>query len=411
MAILAAALGMVSRFFGKILTTTLGWASTLLFGRVPASRQVLLAGLTFGSVLWSVIVLGVLVPDVGTFLLAFVPDQDVVPESTLRLAMLIAALVIPAGLGALTLVIADAQRSPRTIVVAVLRGYPLTALLAGLLVFLAGLAVTRKARSLAKGWTDAHVPLVVKPGAYEEVARDLDAAVTAAGLEGEPRAAPAVMSTPARWLAAVAGTRRGGLVPDRMIQLDGQDLDILIYPMDILISGKPRLVRRARAAIASRLTTSHAHLTLAAEAQALEDRLTALARDEDGSGMPTFDDRAVAELAAIDAVISTLDIPYEEWEVLYRQRLQVERDLRAASMSEPVAERASAGAARVVKSVAIALGDPETVEALDRATGREWRVVAAVGSTVAAIIAGWLRSAARRRAPAGPDRTGPAHPG
>ena len=47
------------------------------------------------------------------------------------------------------------------------------------------------------------------------------------------------MSRPARWLAAVAGTEPAALVPDRMIQLHGPELDILIYPMDLLISGKP----------------------------------------------------------------------------------------------------------------------------------------------------------------------------
>ena len=36
MAILAALFAFGSRFVGKILTTALGWASTLLFGRVPA---------------------------------------------------------------------------------------------------------------------------------------------------------------------------------------------------------------------------------------------------------------------------------------------------------------------------------------------------------------------------------------
>jgi hypothetical protein len=402
-AIIAALFGAVSRFFGKILTTTLGWASTLLFGRVPADRQVFLAGLTFGSLLWVVVLVGVLVPDVGTFLLAFVPDQDVVPESTLRIGMLIAALLIPAGVGILTIVLAGGPRSPRSIATAVLRGYPLTALLAGLLAFLAGLAVARKVRSLAKGWTDSHVPLVVKPGRYDDVARDLDDAVRAEGLEVQPRPAPAIMSTPARWLAAVAGTGAGGLVPDRMILLDGQDVDILIYPMDVLISGKPDLVRRGRAAIASRLTTSHAHLTIAAEAQAIEDRLAELARGgDDVEERRTFDDRAETEFAEIDVALAEVDVPYEEWEVLYRQRLQVERDLRAASMAEApasVVAEASAGAARVIDSVGTALEDPETLAAFDKAAGREWRVAVALASTIVAIVAGWLRGIRRRDAP------------
>ena len=86
---------------------------------------------------------------------------------------------------------------------------------------------------------------------------------------------------------AGSGGGAGSLVPEKLIQLDGKDLDILIYPMDLLISGKPALVARARAAMASRLTTSAAHLTISAEAQAIEDRLAALARPADGDAGPS----------------------------------------------------------------------------------------------------------------------------
>ena len=102
MAILAALVALGSRFATKILTTALGWASTLLFGRVPASRQILLLGVTFGSVIWMVLVAGVVVPQIGTFLLFLIPPQDIVPEGVVRLAMLIGALVLPAVIGALT---------------------------------------------------------------------------------------------------------------------------------------------------------------------------------------------------------------------------------------------------------------------------------------------------------------------
>ena len=79
MAILAALLAFGSKFAGKVLTTALGWAATLLFGRVPADRQILLLGITFGSVIWITLLLGVLFPEIGTFLLLLVPAQDVRP--------------------------------------------------------------------------------------------------------------------------------------------------------------------------------------------------------------------------------------------------------------------------------------------------------------------------------------------
>src|SRR6185503_7088429 len=137
------------------------------------------------------------------------------------------------------------------------------------------------------------------------------------GLGVVPGPAPAVMSRPARWLARVGGRESQSLVPERMIQLHGSGIDILIYPMDILISGQPDLVARARAAMASRLTTSAAHLTVSAEAQAVEDRLAGLARPTAAApDVPRrFDDAAAAEFTAIDQQLSTIEIPYEEWEV------------------------------------------------------------------------------------------------
>jgi hypothetical protein len=404
MAFLAALIAFGSRFASKVLMTALGWASTLLFGRVPASRQILLLGITFGSVIWMVMVAGFIIPDLGAFLLLMVPPQSFVPQNVIRLLMLVGILVVPGVVGVATLALTEAKgRDARATLVAVGRGYPLTILLAVLLIFLAVLAIWRKITSLARRWTDAHVPMVVKPGAYEQVAQDLDRALTDAGFDLTPLPAPSVMSKPAKWLSAVAGREANGLVPDRMLQLRGKNLDILIYPMDVLISGKGDDVTRARAAIASRLTTSAAHLTVSAEAQVIEDRLTALAKGPEGQRdhAPRFDDVAAAGFAAIDEELATLRIPYEEWEVLYRQRLQVERDLRAGAMAgEAVLGTASPGVdgagqalakvGRILRHGAAALvdvaTDEATVQALDRLAGPRWRL-AAQAADVAVVAA------------------------
>ena len=218
------------------------------------------------------------------------------------------------------------------------------------------------------------------------------------------------MSKPAKWLAAVAGGSASALVPEKMIKLDGKDLDILIYPMDLLISGKPALVARARAAMASRLTTSAAHLTVSAEAQAIEDRLAALGRPADQADRPPrLDDVAAAELAAIDETLATLEIPYEEWEVLYRQRLQVDRDLRAGAMAgeavlgaatpgvvhegalgklEELGRLVRAGAGVVIEAAA----DERTGQMIDRMAGPQWRWATRAASVAAVAAREAIRS-------------------
>ena len=185
-----------------------------------------------------VLVIGFIVPDVGTFLLLLIPPQ----ESSRRRHP-----AAHADRGARRAGdrrrpdagpdIEGGARRPRAIE-AVPRGYPLTVLLAVLLVFLAVLAIWRKGFSLARRWTDAHVPMVVKPGAYDQVADDLDRALTAAGFDLDPEMPrPRCRCRPSGWPESPAGRRRPGPRSDAAAR--GPDLDILIYPMDILISGKP----------------------------------------------------------------------------------------------------------------------------------------------------------------------------
>lgn len=95
MAILASVFALAGRFLGRVLTMALGWATILLFGRIPQSKQLLLSGVTLGSLAWVVALIGVLLPDVGTFLVAAVPVPSFIREEWVRLAMLGAALVIP----------------------------------------------------------------------------------------------------------------------------------------------------------------------------------------------------------------------------------------------------------------------------------------------------------------------------
>jgi hypothetical protein len=335
-AILASIFGVIGQQAGRILTTALGWASTLLFGRVPQSKQVLLALVTLGSLAWVAMVVGVLVPSVGTFLLAAVPSPDFVAQDWIRLAMLAGAVVLPLAIGAGSLFVVDASDRPKglAIVKQVVRGYPLAFLLAFILAFLAVVGVTRKARSIYKRWTDAHIPIVVRPGGYDVMVHDLEEALDQAGLAVERRAAPKVLSVPARLVAAVAGGGVRTLVPDRLTMLASPALEVGLYPSDISISGNKAELARARAAIASRLTSTSAHLTTSKEAQAIEDRLEAIARAEprvDADGRPVLPGAVAQELNALDETLARLEVAYDEWEVLYRMRLQVERDLLAGA--------------------------------------------------------------------------------
>jgi hypothetical protein len=375
MAFLAAIFGFIGRFAGKVLTTTLGWASTLLFGRVPQQRQVVLAFITFGSVVWAALVIGVVLPDIGAFLVAAVPAPDTVDRGWIRLAMLIGALIEPTVVGIATLfVLAPADRPRgRALLGQVLRGYPLCAALAATLIILALVGIVRFVHHRAIGWTDAHVPIVVRPGGYDRVVADLERALEDAGLAVDRRPAPLPLALPGRMLGRIAGPGIRSLVPDYLIELVGRDLEVGLYPSDISIGGKKALVARARAAIATRLTATAASMTTTAEAQAIEAKLEALTAPRTAGARPGSDRpdprTAASTLKAIDKELAILTVPHDEWEILYRKRLQVERDMLAGQAPGSVLP-----------------SDTKAAAATDRATDRR-RKEGPLGKRVEGVVA------------------------
>jgi hypothetical protein len=318
-AILAPILAFIGQQIGRIVQMAFGWATVLLFGRVPQSKSLLLAGVALGAIAWVVALIGILVPSIGAFLLAFLPIPSWLDQGWVRLAMLALAVALPllVGLGGYFLI--DKADRPRGtgVVAQLLRGYPYSALLASILLLLIVVAPLWKVRSIVRRWEDAHIPIVVKPGGYDQVAADIEAAVDSAGLDLNPTKAPVLLELPSKLLAAVGGASVRRLVPDRLVALKAKDLEVTIHPSDVAMAGRKEPVARARAAIASRITFTAAYLTSSEESQKVEDILMEVA------GAPI----SVARdgLAHVDERLASLTVPHDEWEVLYRQRLQVER--------------------------------------------------------------------------------------
>lgn len=334
MALIGPLFAMVGRFAGKLLNSALGWATILLFGKVAGSKQTLLLVIALGSLLWVVTLVGIIFPDIGTLVLAFVPVPDFIDDGIVRLIMLGLALLIPLLIGVAAIFVMEKDRRPTGtgLITAVFRGYPFTLVLAVTIVILAGASLFRKVRSMIKRWEDAHVPVVVKPGGYDRVLQDLEDVLDQAELDVAPRPAPAILSVPPRLLDAVAGKALGGLVPDTLMVLGGRELEVLVYPSDVAISGTKDATARARAAIASQLTHSPAYLTTSAEAERIEDEIVAIAKD--GRATDVSVDAIRTRLHELDSKLARLAVPFDEWETVYRERLQVERDILSRRLGE-----------------------------------------------------------------------------
>jgi hypothetical protein len=322
MVIVQALLAMVFRSAGKLLNTVFGWATVMLFGRVPQDRQIYLSVVTFGSVIWLLALVGVAFPTVGTFLLSFVPLPEWVDRKWVRLAMLAAALVVPAIVGVISLRLVDPEDRPST-VRAVLRGYPYTIGLALTLILMTLFAPVLKVRDLARRWTTQHVPVMIEPKDYPSVVDDVEDALRRGGLDPKRGTPSWMLRVPTRLLSWFAGSAVSDLVADELTVLHSEKGQVLLHPSDMVISGREFDAARLRAIIAERLTFTRAHLTWTAEANEVEDSLRRIWESSQGGAGTS----ALARLATIESRMRSMALPYEEWEVLFRQKLHVERSV------------------------------------------------------------------------------------
>ena len=334
---------MIFRSAGKLLNTAFGWATAMLFGRVAQDRQIYLSVIAFGSVIWILSLLGIAFPAFATFMLSFVPLPSWIDRNLVRLVMLGAACVIPGIVGLISLKMMEpAQRPPSAggKFAAILKGYPYTFGLAVTLILMTVFAPIIKVRNMVRRWTSEHVPVIIKPEDYRAVVDEMQKALGDGGIATTRHQASAMLRLPTKILTTFAGGAIANLVADEMTQLEGDGLQVLAHPSDIVISGRELAAARVRSVLAERLTFSPAYLTWDKEANEIEDALRAIwaAQIESRQALAT----GLARLADVERRLHGHSFPYEEWEVLYREKLVVERRLlRARAGMEDLPSRPS----------------------------------------------------------------------
>jgi len=330
-----ALLAAVMRSLGRLLNTAFGWATILLFGRVPQNRQIYLSVITFGSVIWLVVVIGTAFPNVGTWLLAFVTLPAWVDRAWIRLAMLAGVLILPIAVGTASLFMLEPERRPRGAgarLALILKGFPHTMGLALTLAMLIVFAPVLKARNILRRWTDRHIPVIVESKDYEHVAADVQAALQAGGIATERRPVSWMLRAPTTVLISFAKDQTQVLEPRRLVNLVSPNLEVLLHPSDLVISGREDDVAHAQAVISEHLTFTDAYLTWQKESNEIEDRLRQIWRTWRREGVSP--DGVWRELQYLERDVRSLRLPYEEWEVVFRKlsliRLSLLQDCAAA---------------------------------------------------------------------------------
>ncbi len=330
MAILQTLFAALARQAGRLLNTVFGWATTTLFGKVPQERQTWLSVLALASVAWLVVVIGVIFPKAGVFLLSFVTLPEWVNENMVRLAMLAAALLLPLIVGFVSLKLLDPEDRPQgrgPIIRAIFRGYPSTLAISIALIMMIVFVPVMKARTMLKRWTSEHLPIIVEEQDYMDTVHDISEALNKAGFEVRCQQANWMLRLPLKVMTALSGRGSHNLIADNLTTLVSSRLQLILHPSDLVINGSKYDAAHARAIVAEQLSFSKAYLTWTKEANEMEDRLGRL-WDQLRARSNGFVPHDLAQkLHEFERDLQEAKIQHEEWEVLFREKLLVERGL------------------------------------------------------------------------------------
>jgi hypothetical protein len=321
----------------------LGWATALYFGQVPGRQGRILSVVSLASVAWIILIVGFAIPMIGSVVLeatgVIEDDFDVAWYHYLGLAAAIVGLP-PAVAGAAVLGDFHDEQDVRTWLRLLPGSFPATLML--------GLSVLQMVAFtpilLFQRWREKRtllqVPLAMRPESDDDDFVDaVRAALASIGIEDVSVArAEGMKAWPMRTVGYAVRHLLGAIVRGEPMRLAAGDVQIYAYATNISITGHKEDAYRIRAAVERELAFHEAYLTWSDDAKELEDELIAAHESADGDV-----DAMRRRLDEIQGRMDAASLNGDEWNVLYRLRLQVEQAASRRADGQPPSERSVKG--------------------------------------------------------------------
>jgi hypothetical protein len=337
MAVIQAVLALISRSLGRITSAIFGWAVVALFGQTSPTEKTVLSALVAAAAAWPVLLLGIAMPKVTTFVLGFIPLPDWVPTWTVRAVWIGLAVAVPFAVG-LTMAVrqqAGTALSPTTRPVAresrlkqMLRGVPATIGVAAAFMVVFVTVPVLRVMSFVRRRVDVQVPLVTDAEHYHAVAAQVARVLTFHDFPVREAKPGWWMTVPSWILRRLGGPAFRDHVPDRLAYFRGPRLEVALYPTGLLLRGSEQDTAWAHGLVVEALTSAPALQTFDPRAQDLERqirRVWSVYREN-----PPAHEGAQAlagRVTEIASELGRLPVGYDEWQIVYRQTLQLGRAL------------------------------------------------------------------------------------
>ena len=337
MAVLQALIALVTRSLGRITSAIFGWAVVALFGQTAPAEKTMLSALVGAAAAWPILLLGIVMPKLAVFVLGFVPLPGWIPRWTVRVVWIALAVLVPLAVG-----ITMAARRPRGSALShrdppaaqesalkrLLRGFPTTLGIAAAFLVVFVTVPALRLVSLVRRRVDVQVPVLTDREHYHAVASQIARVLTDHGFAVRAAKPGWWMTVPSRILLTLGGPAFQAHVPERLAYFRGDRLEVALYPNGLLLRGREQDLAWAHGVVVEGLTAAPALQTFDPRAQDLERQIRRVWSVYEEQ--PAAHERSAAlsaRLQEIAAELGRAPLTYDEWQIVYRQALQLSRAL------------------------------------------------------------------------------------
>lgn len=339
MAILQALISYLSRSAGKALNAIFGWAVIALFGQTSPKEQTLLSAVVAAAAAWPILLLGVAVPKVALLIVAFVPVAKSVPSAWLRLVWIALALLVPIVVGTVVAARGSQEHLPESRLKRLARGFPITLALAASFLLMMVVAPILRVVTVLKRREVVRLPALMDRGATAGTMAVLAEVLAAHGMPLEGGEAPWYMTAPSKIMLKIGGAAFASMANDHIEYRCNPDIAVAVLPNETVLRGRPEAVGRTRALCAEVYGPRPVIQTFHPDARELESHLKRVwsiyLEQPRAHHRSQVLQRRVRELAS---ELSAKNLPWDEWQIVYRLLLQLDRALRG---HEPLLEESN----------------------------------------------------------------------
>ena len=317
----------------------LGWATALYFGQVPGRQGRVLSVVSLMAVAWIVVIVGFAIPILGGAILeatgVIEENFDVVWYHYLGLVIAIVGLP-PVIAAAVVIAGFHPERDIATWLRLLPRSYSATLMLGVSVLQMVAFTPVLLFQRWRQKRNFIQVPLVMREGTDDDDLVDaVRTALRSIDIDDVTVSeASGLKAWPMRTVGYAVRHLLGAVVRGDPMRLEAGELQIYAYATNVSVIGPKEDAYRLRAAIEREIAFCNAYLTWSDDAQGIEDELMAVHESADGDI-----DAMRRRLDEVQERIDTASLNGEEWNVLYRLRLQVEQAASRRSDGQDATEQ------------------------------------------------------------------------